>query len=116
MGRGLAASWGAVLPVTPQGWGLAPTEQSVQLRGVGGGGPDLRARCKASEGLGGLSPPHCPLSFHSYDICIYKNKPCGTLGRNGSWVLALVVPGQPRFMTQMTPLFPPRPGPCGRHV
>lgn len=28
------------------------------------------------------------LSFHSYDICIYKNKPCGTLGTHAPRFLA----------------------------
>lgn len=28
------------------------------------------------------------ICFHSYDICIYKNKPCGTLGTESCWVQA----------------------------
>lgn len=31
-------------------------------------------------------PPDSLISSHSYDICIYKNKPCGTLGTRVPWV------------------------------
>lgn len=35
----------------------------------------------APAGLREVAQPlTAPLSFHSYDICIYRNKPCGTLG------------------------------------
>lgn len=30
-------------------------------------------------------PLTAPLSLHSHDICIYKNKPCGTLGTYAPW-------------------------------